>query len=116
MPSPISDRVLTQAEIEAETVRFLHELEEATYAYARQAQIRSEKDVALKRAEAHAMLRASGETAADRKAQATVATIREYAEACAAEAVLDAIRMKCSNLRATLESLRTLAANVRAQT
>lgn len=110
MPQQISP-----AEVEGEILRLSALLETVTEAQADLGMNAGEAEVAYKVAYAKAMLRADGDTAKDREAQATIWTEAELRGRKISEAMHSVNVEQCRTIRAQLDALRTLAANARAQ-
>lgn len=115
---------LTQGEIESMILDRIDMLEEATFAY-RDALIdavNADADYELARGRvmmglANAMTPGGKSlTVADRQARCDVMTTTEYRKAKLAEAVRNSLREAMLSHRTTIDALRTLSANVRAQT
>lgn len=115
-PRPIyAPEPLTQVRIESEIARLCALLEATTDELAKASEASAEHEIAWKLAEASALLRSDQKSAELRKAGALVESRTQYANHVRADAVRDSIQEKCRTLRAQLDSLRTLSANVRAQ-
>jgi len=113
-------RVLTQGEIEADIMRVADEIEEQTHVYAdvaHDAAVR-EADYKLRVARAIVSLSASEArmTAAEKQARADVQAAEELREWKIADARLKATKESLLSLRARMDALRSLSANVRSQT
>jgi hypothetical protein len=106
---------LNQIEIESEILRLLDMLEEETGQYARLAEDEASKEARYKVAWATAYLNAAGPVK-EREAQADLATGKVYELTRVADALVRAKRERLTSLRTGLDSLRTLAANLRFQT
>ena len=106
---------LTQVRIESEIARLCALLEATTDELARACEESAEREVAWKVAEAGALLRSDQKSAELRKAHALSQCRNEYGAHLRGCAMRDAMSEKCRTLRAQLDALRTLSANVRAQ-
>ena len=106
---------LTQGQIETEIMRLADMLETVTDQLAKACEESAAAEVSWKCNEATAMLSSEQKSAELRKAEALTRCRREFAAHRGAEAVRDGLTEKCRTLRAQLDSLRTLSANVRAQ-
>lgn len=102
--------------IDAELERLSAVLEERTETLAELSTTAAQAEVAFKLAKARALLRADGRNAGEREARALLAVQTEYTDHELAAARLHAQQELLRTLRAQLDALRTLAANVRAQT
>jgi hypothetical protein len=105
---------LTAPEVEAEMERLGGQLEEATEQYAMEVVAAANAEVVYKIEYAKSYLRSKG-TVAERESTAQVrceAQLRSYKNA---EAVMKAAKERLVTLRAHIDWLRTVAANVRAQ-
>lgn len=91
-------------------------LEDATTEYAKAAETEAENEVAWKRAEANSLIQSEKQSEHLRKAEAMNVHAREFYGYKKAAAVKDAISEKLRTVRAQLDSLRTLSANLRQQT
>lgn len=107
VPDPIA-----QVDIEAELIRLSQRAEEITQKLAIRAREAAEADVAYKVAHAKAMLTTDG-TQYVREAQATVDTEDLYRQKRATEASLMAAQEAGRNVRAQLDSLRSINVNHR---
>lgn len=108
-PEPI-----TQVRVEREITRLSRRLEEFTDEIAERATASAQADVAYRREHAKAFLTAEGPMDV-RKATADLAVTVLYGERRAAEALLLSAQEACRNLRAQLDALRSINANVRHQ-
>lgn len=112
--------MVTQGGIESQILALVYELEEYTDAYATVCEEAARADVAHKRAfTRHLVMLAADQpkmTVALREAKATQKSIDEMAVGRIMAAKERATREKLTSLRARLDALRTLSANVRAQT
>lgn len=115
-PLPAVRELLTQGQIESEILRLSGLLEASTDEHGRAAEEMAAAEVAWKAAEAVTVLHSEQTNESKRKAEALVAHREEFAEWRARQAVLDAITERNRTLRAQLDALRTLSANVRNQT
>ncbi len=112
-------KVLTQAEIENEILRVTNELEQQTYTFADVADLAAtaEADYKLRYARAVVTLSTQSKmTAADKAARAELAAAEQLREWKVADARLKSTKEALLSLRARLDALRSLSANVRAQT
>lgn len=105
---------LTQVFIETEIVRLCAYAENVTQQLAKRARESAQADADYKKAHASAYLMASGKTVGDREAVAAMETADEYERRKIAEALLLAATEAGRNVRAQLDSLRSLNANQRA--
>lgn len=108
MPQPISP-----AQVESEILRLSALLEETAEEQAELGMNEGEAEVAYKVKHARALLEADAKTVSDREALATLASEAELRNRRIAEALLTANQEKCRTIRAQLDALRTIAANVR---
>jgi hypothetical protein len=112
--------VIIQGDIEAQILRLVNELEEETSVYASQIEEAARADITYKRefSRAQVMLAADQPklTVATREAKAMQMAMDEMAVAKILAARERATREKLTSLRTRLDALRTLSANVRAQT
>jgi chromosome segregation ATPase len=108
---------LSQLEVESEIRRLSDRLTELTTAQADHAQEAAQADVTLKLKQARAWLdlRGHGGLKDEKEAQVLEQTALFYQAAKLADAVLKADHEAGRNLRAQLDALRTLAANIRDQ-
>lgn len=110
---------MAQLEVEAEIRRLSNELTAQTEENAKAAEDAAAADVAYDLAHARALLGTEkvrdGEKllSAEREAIAILAVEGEYTDARMTEAIYRATRERGTNLRAQLDALRTIAANVR---
>ena len=107
--SPISP-----LEIEDNIMRLVEELEDHTEAYEVLAVDQSKKEARYKSSWAKEYLAANG-SIKERESWADYKLSDEYYEVKIADALLKAKKEKLNSIRTALDSLRTLAANVRAQ-
>ncbi len=107
--SPIS-----QVDIEHEIIRMLEILEKETEAFEKIAEDNAKKDALLKASWAKEYLSAKG-SIKERESWADYKTSEIDFDAKIAEGLLRAKREKLSSLRTSIDALRTLNANVRAQ-
>lgn len=115
-PQPIySPDPLTQVRIESEIVRLSDLLERTTDELAGAMEKAAEHEVIWKAAEAGALLKSDQKSAELRKAESLVKCRAEFGEHKAADAIRDALSEKCRTIRAQLDALRSLNANVRTQ-
>src|SRR5262249_18119800 len=98
---------------ETELRRLSHKLEDRTDALAGYLLTAADADVRYKLAHARALLRAEGETVAEREAVAILAVEDELRERKRSEAVADACREAVRSLRAQLSAVQSVNANVR---
>ena len=105
---------ITPIEIEDNMVRLVEELEDHTEAFEVLAVDQSKKEARYKSAWAQAYLAANG-SIKERESWADYKLSDEYYEVKIADALLKAKKEKLNSIRTALDSLRTLAANVRAQ-
>lgn len=108
--SPIS-----QVEIEQEIIRLTGMLEDETENFEVLAQDAAEKEAKYKSQWAREYLSAKG-SIREREAWADYRLENEIHQAKISEALVKAKRERLSSLRTSIDALRTLAANVRAQT
>lgn len=108
--SPIS-----QVEIEENIVRLIVELEEETENYAISARDHAKKEALHKTRWAQAYLGREGPVK-ERESWADYRNSSSLFDVKIAEALMKAKREKLHSLRTSIDALRTLAANVRAQT
>lgn len=108
---------MAQLNIEAEIRRLSHMLERATVEYGDRVVDAATKEHRYKavRARAHLMFRAENHrwTVADVEARTMVETEGEHLAHLTADAAAKATQEQCRNLRAQLDALRSLNANVR---
>jgi len=109
-PVPIS-----QVEIESELTRLIKLLEEETDAYAVVAVDQAKKDARYKMEWAKSYLAADG-SVKERESWADYQQADTHHDLKIAEALVKAKQQKMNTLRTSMDALRTLAANVRAQT
>tara|TARA_B100000029_G_scaffold516042_1_gene626365 strand:- start:2058 stop:2393 length:336 start_codon:yes stop_codon:yes gene_type:complete len=107
--SPISP-----VEVEDNIIRLVDELEEHTEAFEVLAVDQSKKEAKYKSAWAHEYLSANG-SIKERESWADYKQADQHYEVKIADALLKAKKEKLNSIRTALDSLRTLAANVRAQ-
>ena len=105
---------ISQVEIESELLRLLTMLEDETEAFERLAEDAAKKDALHKSNWAKEYLSAKG-SIKEREAWADYKMADIAFDYKIAEALVKAKREKLSSLRTSLDSLRTLNANVRAQ-
>lgn len=108
-------RVISQLEIEQETVRLLANLEKATEEFGDLAEDHAKKEARYKSKWAQEFLGGEG-TVKDRESRADYRLADPLFELKIADALLRAKREQLSTIRTSLDSLRTLAANLRIQT
>lgn len=102
--------------VDAELLRLSGLLETATERLAKAIQQDASAESRWKKLEAASLLRSERKSEDLRRAEALDANAEAYTMALSARAVAEAMREKCRSLRNQLEALRTLAANLRAQT
>lgn len=116
----MSERLLTQADIEKEIMRLSDALEEETYRYANVSDSAAEAEAEYKLVHARATIKVADENRGDR--QVTVNEREALAHSAASDqfrrsnvqaAAAKASREHLLSLRSRLDALRTLAANVR---
>jgi hypothetical protein len=116
----MTDRLLTQGEVEHEIVRLSSLLEERTGEYADLCMSEAETDIAYKRRRDTMLMNLSvvapNGTATEKNARIAMVCADEYAEQRLAEARTKSCKEALLSLRHQLDALRTLAANIRAQT
>jgi hypothetical protein len=103
------------ADIEENIIRLVESLEEHTEAFEVLAVDHSKKDARFKSSWAKEYLAANG-SIKERESWADYKLSDENYEVKVADALLKAKKEKLNSIRTALDSLRTLAANVRAQT
>lgn len=113
MPLP-QNRAVTQVEIESEIIRLTALLEDETEKYADLIENYAKKDARHKSNWAKAYLAADG-AVKQRESWADYEMADSLFEMKIAEALSKAKREKLTSLRTSLDSLRTLAANLRVQ-
>ena len=107
--------VLSQAEVESELERLMARLEEQTEEHTRLAQDQAQAEVAWKRVWALCYLGEKGPVE-ERKQRAQVRCGIEYEAYRLTSAELEAVKQAIYTTRTQLDVLRTISANVRAQT
>lgn len=107
-------RVISQVEIEQETVRLLNNIEKATEEFGDLAEDQAKKEARYKASWAKEYLSGEG-TVKDRESRADYRLADPLFELKIADALLKAKREQLSTIRTSLDSLRTLAANLRNQ-
>lgn len=105
----------SQADVESEILRLSARLEQATDEYARLITLAAEAEVQQKKEWAQATLHSNEGTVAQREAQATLKTVDALLQRKISEALAAAQKELLLSLRAQLNALQTLAANIRAQ-
>ena len=105
--------MITPTEVEAELVRLADRLEHKSDELAGLLEAAAKADVAFRLAHARALLRADGDTVAEREAEATLAVEAELRERKTTEAVADACREAVRSLRDQLSAVQSVNANVR---
>jgi hypothetical protein len=105
---------ISQIEVEERIVALTSSLESETEAFEALSIDHAKKEAEYKRVWHSEYLRAEGPVK-EREAHAGYRTAEHHMEAQVAEAVMKAKREKLHTIRTALDSLRTLAANVRAQ-
>jgi hypothetical protein len=108
-----SSAPVTPAAVEAELRRVARKLEARTDALAGLLTDAATADVTYKLAHAKALLRAEGDTVAEREAAALLAVEAELRDRKHAEAVADACREAVRSLRDQLSAVQSVNANVR---
>lgn len=108
------NRPVTQIEIENEIIRLSSLLEEETEKYAVLIEDQAKKEARHKKNWAQAYLAADG-SIKERESWATYQEAEGEFDLKIAEALAKAKREKLTSLRTSLDSLRTLAANLRVQ-
>lgn len=103
---------INPASVERELLRLARRLEDATQQTGVWARKAATAEVAYKIGYAKALLASSG-TVAEREATALVACEEQYREREMARAVLDAGKTAGQNIRAQLDALRSVGANLR---
>ena len=106
---------ITPIEIEDNMVRLVEELEDHTEAFEVLAVDQSKKEARFKGSWAKEYLAAQG-SIKERESWADYKLADELYDVKMADALLKAKKEKLNSIRTALDSLRTLAANVRAQT
>lgn len=106
---------IAQHDIESEIIRLSHLLEEETEVFERICEDEAKKSSAFKSAWAKEYLAGDG-TQKTRESWATYKTSDLHLEASIAEGLMRAKREQLSTIRAQMDALRTLAANVRNMT
>lgn len=113
-------RVLTQGQIEDHILAIADQLEEETYEYARLSEIAAEAEADYKRAASSKYVQLATlptkASVVERQARVDAATEGEFRAWKIAEARRQASREALLSLRARIDALRTLSANVRHQT
>ena len=107
---------LTQGSVEGEILRLSAMLEEATEQLAKAMEEEASAEVDYRIAEARARLKSTAKSVEDRKCAALVECEAWYTCYVKAEAKREALAETCRTLRARLDALRTLSANLRGQT
>ena len=115
-PLPRFPEMVNQGQIESEILRLSRMLEANTDEHALAAEKEAAAEVNWKAEEAVSMLQSEQKSAGLREAEALVAHRELFAAYRASQAILGAITEKNRTLRAQLDALRTLSANVRSQT
>jgi hypothetical protein len=116
------DRLLTQGEIEQRIMAHAAELAEETERYSVVAENAATAEADYKQAYAIALVHVANETAdrktsaADREAHAQIATGDKLRVWKITDARLRASKESLTSIRTSMDALRTLSANVRAQT
>lgn len=108
-------KVLTQYEVEEAGEKLRENLELATYKLADTAESLAKAEVAYKRQYAMMYARLRGPVE-ERKQSSLLGAIDEFEQWKLAEAVHSAQQELCRTLRAEIDWLRTLSANIRVQT
>lgn len=116
----MTDRLLTQGDIETAIMRLSEELEAETYRYADLADLAANSEADYKIEAARLMIGLSNTslkmTAPERQARVDANTETSYRTWKINEARRQASKEALLSLRARLDSLRTLSANIRTQT
>lgn len=117
----MNDRVLTQGQVENEIRRALHALEDQTDQFATVSELAANAEADYKHAYASAMLHAAAVAtervaAAKLEAVATVDTVEQLRHYKIMDASKTATKEALLSLRARLDALRSLTANIRGQT
>lgn len=105
----------SQADVESEILRLSARLEQATDEYARLITLEAEAEVEYKKTHAQAVLQSNEGTVSQREAQAILKCADELVQRRISEALASAQKELLLSLRAQLNALQTLAANIRAQ-
>jgi hypothetical protein len=108
------NKPLTPVEVECELIRLTGAMEEETEAFEVLAKDHAQKDAAYKKEWFKEYLAAEG-AVKQKESWAGYKTSELYYDAVVAEALVKAKREKLHSLRTACDSLRTIAANVRAQ-
>ena len=112
--------MIVQGQIEEQILVLVDELEKTTDVFATCIEETARADVAYKRSYSIALAKRASdfpkETVAVREAKVITATIEELAVSKILGAKEKAVKEKLISLRSQLDALRTLSANVRAQT
>lgn len=115
-----SARLITQGEIEDLILRIAEEMETETYRYSDLASLAAQAEADYKLRAARALISIANTptriTAAERQARAEITAAEELRIWKLAEARRQATKETLLTLRARLDALRSLAANVRHQT
>jgi hypothetical protein len=114
MNHPRRSQPISQIEIETELLRFVDMLEEETEAFERLAEDAAKKEAQYKSNWAKEYLSAKG-SIKEREAWAEYKLSEMSYDYKIAEALVKAKREKLSSIRTSMDALRTLNANVRAQ-
>ncbi len=109
------NKPISQYEIEENIVRLVEELEEETENFAITARDHAKKEALHKTKWAQAYLKAEG-SVKERESWSEYRNSDSLFDVKIAEALMKSKREKLHSLRTSIDALRTLAANVRAQT
>lgn len=109
-----NDGPVSQVEIERELLRLLDLLEDSTVTFRKLATDEAKAEAAYKRSWAKEYLAASG-SIKEREAWATYKLETELHDWKIAEALARSMKEKLTSLRTSIDAMRTLNANVRAQ-
>lgn len=106
---------LNAVQVELEILRFIDLLEERTYELAGRARLAAEDEANHKGMWATKFLQAEG-TEAKRKAEADVSSHPAYTKRKISEGLYVSTKESLLSIRAQLDALRSISANIRAQT
>lgn len=107
---------VTAVAVEREILRLSARLEAATDEFSGRARMAAESEAVHKGKWAACFLTSEAKTEAQRKAEADIAVHDEYMRRRIDESLKESCKEAMSSLRAQLDALRTLSANIRAQT
>ena len=112
--------LLTAGQVEHQILRISDELDDETHRYAEVSELAADAEAAFKGVYHRAFIEAADAdlprvTVADREARAHLAAEEEFRTWKILEARQDAGKQAQQSLRARLDALRTIAANIRAQ-